>query len=89
MKTLMGLLPLLLVVAGCTTTGAVGASGNGGASTVSFDDSPHAAPDTPNMAPRLVIPATGGPPVLSLPLGGDLFLPVTGGPPTPGVPIAP
>jgi hypothetical protein len=42
-----------------------------------------------NMMPRLVIPSTGGPPVIGIPIGGDLYIPVTGGAPIPGMPIGP
>lgn len=42
-----------------------------------------------DMAPRLVIPATGGAPVLGLPIGGGLYIPVTGGAPIPGTPVTP
>jgi hypothetical protein len=38
-------------------------------------------------SPRLVIPATGGPPVMAIPLGGGLYQPVTGDAPGPGTPI--
>jgi hypothetical protein len=33
-----------------------------------------------------VIPATGGAPLLGIPLGGNLYLPATGGPPIVGIP---
>jgi hypothetical protein len=33
------------------------------------------------MAPKFVVPVTGGPPVTAIPLGGNFYLPVTGGPP--------
>jgi hypothetical protein len=33
-----------------------------------------------SSGPQLVIPATGGAPVLATPIGGDMYLPVTGGP---------
>lgn len=46
------------------------------------------APTDPN-SPRLIIPATGGAPVLATPLGGGLYLPVTGGAPVPGTPVHP
>jgi hypothetical protein len=39
--------------------------------------------------PRLVIPVTGGPPVIGIPVGSDLYIPVTGGAPIPGMPVSP
>jgi hypothetical protein len=62
----------------------VGAYGRTGIS-----DSPVSAPAGEGPGPRLVLPATGGPPVLAIPLGGGIYLPVTGGIPTPGTPISP
>jgi hypothetical protein len=47
------------------------------------------APPAESSGPRLVVPATGGPPVMAIPLGGGLYLPVTGGPPVPGTPVGP
>jgi hypothetical protein len=42
-----------------------------------------------DMAPRMVIPATGGAPILGIPVGGGLYIPVTGGAPIPGTPVTP
>ncbi len=42
-----------------------------------------------SMGPRVVLPATGGAPVIAIPLGGNIYLPVTGGEPVIGIPIAP
>jgi hypothetical protein len=57
------------------------------------DESQAATPSTnaagQDMSPRLVIPVTGGAPVLAIPLGGNLYVPVTGGAPTPGIPLFP
>ncbi len=47
------------------------------------------APQQQDMGPRLVVPATGGPPVFAIPVGGDLYQPVTGGPPVVGIPTGP
>jgi hypothetical protein len=58
-------------------TCAAGAAGlTGGDSTTTTED----------MGPRLVVPATGGPPVMATPVGGGMYVPVTGGPPIPGTP---
>jgi hypothetical protein len=48
---------------------------------------PPASPSAPDTSPRLVIPATGGPPVMAIPVGGSTFQPVTGGPPITGTPV--
>jgi hypothetical protein len=42
-----------------------------------------------DMSPRFIIPATGGAPVIGIPLGGNIFLPVTGGAPVIGIPTGP
>ena len=42
-----------------------------------------------NSSPRLMLPLTGGPPVMAIPVGGNLYLPLTGGPAVPGMPITP
>ena len=50
--------------------------------------SPAPGPDMHSTGPTLMIPATGGAPVMAIPLGGNVFLPVTGGSgPVPGIPI--
>jgi hypothetical protein len=98
----MKTLPLLILVfsaAGCATLGTVpGTAGNGGpaagdatTSAAATMDSPfpHPAFQDQNMGPRSVLPATGGAPVLGIPLGGDMFLPVTGGAPIVGIPTGP
>jgi hypothetical protein len=54
--------------------------------TPAMQASPRFADD---MAPRVVLPVTGGPPVVGIPVGGSLYLPVTGGPPVVGIPVAP
>ncbi len=47
------------------------------------------APATLNTGPSLVLPATGGAPVMAIQLGGGLYLPVTGGAPVVGIPLTP
>lgn len=42
---------------------------------------------TDNHSPRLVLPATGGAPVMATPLGGNAYLPVKGGKPITGTAI--
>jgi hypothetical protein len=48
----------------------------------SFDDS---SSQSTNTGPQMVIPATGGAPVMATPVGGDMYVPVTGGPPIVGI----
>ena len=51
-----------------------------------------AAPATDNpglQGPRLIIPPTGGPPLMAMPLGGGVYAPLNGDPVTPGTPIGP
>jgi hypothetical protein len=91
-KTLMALLLVLSVTTGCATQSLVaGSPGNPGPA---FEETasnpfPLTSPQIPNMMPRLVIPATGGPPVTGIPVGGNLYIPVTGGAPIVGIPIGP
>jgi hypothetical protein len=42
-----------------------------------------------NLGPQIIIPTTGGAPVLGIPLGGNIFQPVTGGAPVIGIPTGP
>ena len=92
MKTLLALLVVLSATPGCATQGLVaGSAANSGPSFVdtASDPFPPPSPQIPNMMPRLVIPVTGGPPVIGIPVGTDLYIPVTGGPPIPGMPVSP
>ena len=85
---------LVLSATGCITLSGIPSSQR---STGASLDSPAATPSAPtppisqtqSIGPRLVIPATGGAPVMGIHLGGSLYLPVTGGPPVVGMPIAP
>jgi len=56
------------------------------ASAVDFGVVSPAVPGPQNAGPTLVIPATGGPPVIAIPAGG-IYVPVTGGAPITGTPI--
>lgn len=93
MKTLIALL-LVVSTAGCAAQSML-ASGPGSTDpsflpAASDPFPPTAGPSqSDNMMPRLVIPVTGGPPVIGIPIGADLYIPVTGGPPIPGMPITP
>ena len=53
------------------------------------DPAPPAPSPFPDMSPKMVLPATGGIPVVGIPLGGNMFLPATGGPPVVGIPLSP
>ncbi len=72
MKTLCVFLTILMV--GCANVATTPAKNQGEA-------------NGPDLSPRLVIPATGGPPILCTPLGGGVYQPVTGGTPIPGTPV--
>ncbi len=87
MRRLSLAVPLGLLCAGCATTGA--GSNDGSALSMDSSPGPATAVQMPDGAPRLVVPAAGGVPVLSIPLGGGLYQPVTGGAPTPGTPLTP
>ncbi len=92
MKTVIALLLILSATTGCATQSIVARGpGNTG---WSFQDNasdpfPPTSAQNQNMMPRLIIPSTGGPPVIGIPVGGDLYIPVTGGAPIPGMPIGP
>jgi hypothetical protein len=89
----------LLIMTGCASLdGTAGASAGAGSPTAPavqpvFDPSPAPASPSPSpgnaMMPRMIVPATGGPAVLGIPLGGNMFQPATGGPPVFGIPLFP
>ena len=92
MKTFFALLLVLSVTAGCATQSMIARSPETTASSFQeavSDPFPPIPSQNQNMMPRLVIPSTGGPPVMGIPVGGDLYIPVTGGAPIPGMPISP
>jgi len=85
----------LLAIAGCVTQGAVQPQAPNDSS---FPSAAPAAVTTPdvfppprqdNLSPRIIMPVTGGTPVIGIPLGGNIFQPVTGGPPVIGIPLSP
>ena len=91
MKTLM-LLILTFSIAGCATLGT--APDTQGNFAPPADDASIAAPATSpfpeqNLSPQIIIPVTGGAPVIGIPLGGNLFEPVTGGAPVIGISTSP
>ena len=94
MKTLI-LMILVVSTAGCATLGTVPGAQVSSGSTVAaagIDFAPAtSAPPFPdqNIGPRIIMPVTGGAPVIGIPLGGDMYLPVTGGAPVMGMPTTP
>jgi hypothetical protein len=94
MKTIISLIFIVTAATGCATL--VPIQGNPGtAGSINSDSASSPSPmagfpsQDENSGPRLIIPATGGPPVIGIPVGGGLFLPVTGGTPVIGIPISP
>jgi hypothetical protein len=94
MKTLI-LMILVVSTAGCATLGAApGAPVSGGTTVaapgIDFPPPTSASPfPDQNIGPRIIMPVTGGAPVIGIPLGGDLYQPVTGGAPVVGMPLTP
>jgi hypothetical protein len=93
MRTFM-LLILVFSAAGCATLGTVPVTQGNRES--SAEEAAASAPATiaspfqdQNIGPRIIIPVTGGAPVIGIPLGGNIFLPVTGGEPVIGIPTSP
>jgi hypothetical protein len=85
----------VIPVLGCATLAAVPPAPGSGAYTFEAA-APDPAPATiaplfqdQNIGPRLIIPVTGGVPVMGIPLGGNIYQPVTGGLPVMGTPITP
>jgi hypothetical protein len=88
----------LLLILICSTAGCATVGGGPGLSTYpeSSADEATSPPTTiapsnqgQDVSPRFIIPATGGAPVIGIPLGGNMFLPVTGGAPVIGIPTGP
>jgi hypothetical protein len=79
---------VLVVLAGLLGVGCIPAGASPGAS---FADSSQAGPSfdasssSQDSGPQMVIPATGGAPVMATPVGGDMYVPVTGGAPIVGI----
>ena len=92
MKTFI-LLILTISSAGCATVGTSPITQGNPDSAA--DEAPIAAPTTAppfqnqNLGPQIVLPVTGGAPVMGISLGGDIFLPVTGGAPVIGISTSP
>jgi hypothetical protein len=94
MKTATLLVLSVLAATGCATLGPVphnlgSTASDPQAATASPSISDPFPPQEDTTSPRLIIPATGGPPVIGIPVGGGLFVPVTGGPPVIGISTGP
>lgn len=91
MRILITLALVTLAAAGCATTGplASSASMSDEPAPASMTPSNNGAPSMPDMSPRLIMPVTGGAPVIGVPLAGDIYQPVTGGPPVIATPLFP
>jgi hypothetical protein len=90
-KVIESLAVLALALSGCVAQGPQQPTASAGstwtpAQKSPFDTPDPATPSLPDLSPRLILPVTGGPPVIGIPLGGSLFLRVTGGPPVIGIP---
>jgi hypothetical protein len=94
MKTLT-LLILALSITGCATLGTApdtqASMGSPIEESATVPVSPAFPPSSQdqNTGPQIIIPATGGAPVIGIPLGGNIYLPVTGGLPVIGIPTSP
>ena len=95
MKTMAALILALSIVTGCASfqsyrpidrSSLDASSSPNPTSTVSA--APVAAPVAP-AGPGLVIPATGGAPIMAIHLGGAVYQPLTGGAPVVGIPVGP
>jgi hypothetical protein len=94
MKAATLLLLSILTASGCATLNSgpgnsVGSAPGGNAGAASTAASDPFPPQQDTTSPRLIIPATGGVPVIGIPVGGDLYIPVTGGPPVIGISTGP
>jgi len=99
MKTPFALLLALLATAACSTINAgPGADMAGGSASAAFQDAA-ASPavpaslafpaPAPSIGPVMLMPVTGGAPVMGISLGGNIYEPITGGDPVVGTPLFP
>jgi len=95
MKTVLPGLVLVVALAGCATTGATADNRANAASALNSDpgaSSPLLIPapsSGQNLMPQIILPATGGAPIIGIPIGGNMFIPANGGPPVIGIPTSP
>jgi hypothetical protein len=93
MRTIAAWILALSATAGCATFHALPSdhridSSSNNPPSIPPSASAMSAP-TPHPGPSLVLPATGGAPVMAIHLGGGIYLPLTGGAPVVGIPLAP
>lgn len=92
---LWGLIMALSAFSGCATMGAVPSGQRSDSSSFNAPSSPFPAPSLfpssseTSTGPRLILPASGGPPVMAIPLGGNVYLPLNADPVTTGIPLSP
>jgi hypothetical protein len=92
---ILTLLILALSTAACATLGTApdtqASMGSPTEESATVSVSPASPPSSQdqNTGPQIIIPATGGAPVIGIPLGGNIYLPVTGGVPVIGIPTSP
>jgi hypothetical protein len=91
----INLMILVLPIVGCASFAAGPPASGSGASTFEAE-APELAPPTiaplfpdQNIGPRLIMPVTGGVPVMAIPLGGNIYQPLTGDLPVMGTPLTP
>lgn len=95
MEIKLGMLLACVLATGCAAIGGPNGAAVPASASNAAGASPFPAPDPfpsmqqPDGIPRIVIPATGGAPVIGIPLGGNIFQPVTGGAPVIGIPTSP
>ena len=84
---------LVLATAGCATLGTMTetqrSSAVNAAETPVDSDPVFPSSQVQSTGPTVIIPVTGGLPVLGIPLGGNIFQPVTGGLPIIGISTSP
>lgn len=95
MNAKLGWILAAALITGCASVGGsqgdhpvAAASGGTGGNNASSPDV-FAPVQQQSLGPQIVLPVTGGAPVIGIPLGGNIFQPVTGGPPLIGIPTSP
>jgi len=100
MKTPCALLLVLLATTACSTInagpGADRADGRGASAAYQDADASPAvpaasafSPPAPSIGPVMLMPVTGGAPIMGISLGGNIYQPITGGDPVTGTPLFP
>lgn len=97
MRTVWGPVLVLFAAAGCATTGNAPTNQSSDSSSfgATFDPATYDPASDPfpsrtqDTSPKLILPAGGGPPVMAIPLGGNVYLPLNADPVTVGIPLSP